>query len=194
MFRRRIFRKRPRRRIMSSITHIPSSMGNGVAANTAMVFLAANAGALNITGTAATTAAYSLSNREQENTVGGIIDTITFDISFNNAMSASVIEYAVFKIERASAVPALGTGLPTSASILASGLQQALRIIQPGRVVKFGTLSIAPEQPATRHVVANFKKYRMNRIRQGDWYGIIIFNGSANSATISVQARYKEKR
>ena len=109
-------------------------MNNTVATAIAQPFYAANAGAYTTTGTALTTVATGVSNREQENTIGSRIDYIRFDILLEPGTGVSGnLEYAVFKAERQSAVPALGTGLPTSAEVTTLGLQAAMRQYQPDR-------------------------------------------------------------
>lgn len=173
--------------------HLPSSIGNSVATSTAMVFIAGNAGAYATTGTALTTVATGLSNREQENTVGSIINSIIYDISLQPGTGAGgVIEYAIFKLERQSAVPTVGGTLPASATINTSGLQSAFRTLFPGRVLKFGMIPITEGTTAVKSIKGAYGKFKMAKIRTGDFYGIMFFNRTAQSVVISVQARYNE--
>ncbi len=175
--------------------HKPSSMGNSVATSIAAVFIAANAGAFANTGTGLTTARESLSNREQENTIGSKINSIIFDLTFQPGTGAGgAIEYAIFKAERMSAVPSLGAGLPTSATINTSGLQAAMAVEQPGRVIKYGQVPISEGTTAVRSLKGAFAKFKLSTIRTGDYYGIIVFNRTAMSVVTSFQARYREQK
>lgn len=171
--------------------HVPSSMGNVIASNITSVFIAANAGAYLTTASPVTTVATITSNREQENTIGNEITRINYNITMRPSAS-SAISICVLKVERAAAVPVLGTGLPTQARIVAVGLQTACREAQPGRVIHYSKLAAAPEQPVIKTIVAKFGKFKMSKIRTGDFYVLMVHNDSAGTLTTDFEARYKE--
>lgn len=170
--------------------HLVSVINQVVTTNTSLTVVLANAGAFLLTGTAATTVATGLSNKEQENTVGNRINTIIINCAFRQAVSAAIVSYTIMKIERANVVPAPGAGLPADAAVLTNGMQQQDRLFQPGRIIKYGTVAIAPEQPVSISLKADFAKYKMGKIRQGDFYLIRFFNRSGDTLIIDVEARY----
>ncbi len=191
MFRRRMSRK-PRKQY-KKIMHLPSTIGNAVVSVTQLNFIAANAGAFVTTATVLTAARESISNREQENTIGSKIFRIVYDIIIQPATGVGgALEYAVYKIERAAAIPVPGAGLPTDANILTLGLQAAFRQIQPGRIIKYGAIPFTNETTNVRTIVGNYSKYKLQGLRTGDFYGILLFNRSAQAPVISVQSRYNE--
>ena len=174
-----------------SIMHLPSQIGASPGTGAQDLFIFANAGAYVLAGTALTTAATSLSNREQENTIGSKIGTTTIDLSITTNL-ATQFEIAVMKIERERVVPVPNDALPTNAEILTLGLQAAARQRQPGRVVHFSVLSIAAEQPRTKRIRINWRKYKMGTIRTGDFYLIIVFNRQGGASDVDYHVRYKE--
>lgn len=193
-----MYRRRRRQRFAKarrpSVQHITSTMNNSVLTVTSLTHFFANAGAYQLTGTAATTARESLSNREQENTIGSLVGSTTIDVSIRTITSPGTIEYVVFKRERQSSVPVAGTGLPADATVTASGLQSAYRTEMPGRVVHFGQIGVAENQPRVFKIKIPWSKFKMQTMRQGDWYGITIFNRNTTTCQIDVQTRYKEYR
>lgn len=194
MFRRRFRgRRRSGRRKQNQITHIPSSMSNTLVSNTALVFHAAIPANYGTIGSPLTGDTFENADRERQNVVGSKIDSISFNISARLPQAAGVIEWGILKIERANEVPDTnGNLLPSDADIVASGLQSALRRYQPGRVLKFGTFAVAPEQPRTISVGVSFAKFKMSTIRTGDYYSLVVFNrGIAASLVIDIQSRYK---
>jgi len=174
--------------------HLPSSIGNAMTALGSVTFFAVTAGAFVTTAAVLTTARDSLSNREQESSIGSKIFGITFDIIIQPAASlvGGALEYVIFKIERAFVVPVSGVGLPTDANILTLGLQAAFRQIQPGRVIKYGAIPYTEQTTAVRSIRGSYGKFKLATLRTGDFYGIMLFNRAANTPIVSIQARYKE--
>ncbi len=173
-------------------------MGNNVAGGTSLTFFAANAGAYATTNSALTAARESVSNREQECTIGSKIFGVTFDITIQpdttGTAAGGAIEYVVFKIERSPVVPsdAINEGLPNDTDVGTLGLQAAFRRLQPGRVIKFGNIPFTEQITAVRTIHGSYGKFKMSTIRTGDWYGIMMHVRAANGPLISIQARYKE--
>lgn len=192
MFRRRHrFRSRRNRGTVNSVTHVPSSMNNIIQPADTLVFFASVPANYPVTGTPVTNDTFEQADRANLTPIGARITRITFDVSIQDITDQGTIEWAIFKIERAPTVPALGNQLPLSAEISVQGLQQAMRQYQPGRVIKFGQLSVASEQPRSFRAIGRFGRFRMQANRTGDYYGIIIFNKTGGTPIISVQARYK---
>jgi len=115
------------------------------------------------------------------------------DIGVRDQEANGMIEIIVWKRERQGNVPVPGTGLPPTATVLTSGMQMAFRSEMPGRVYKYIKRAIAPEQPANIHIDQKWYKFKVSTIRQGDFYGVSIFNRNTTSAVIiDIETRYKE--
>lgn len=167
-------------------------MGQSPISGTQTTHIFANAGAYSTTGIATTTVATALSNREQENTIGSDIGNTTIDLTFRGASASGSYQIAVWKRERQNSVPVAGTGLPSNANIISFGLQSAMRTEMPGRVLYFDTIGVATGQPRSKKILINWKKFRLGKMRQGDFYGITIFNNGTTDGDIDIQTRYKE--
>ncbi len=167
-------------------------MGGGPTAGAQLIMIIANAGAFTLTGTALTTARESLSNKEQENTIGSSIGRTTISIGCSDASTSGIVSVGVLKVERADSVPAANNFLPTNTEVGNEGLQGALRREQPGRVIFFDQYAIAADQPRVIHIKIDWKKYNMATIRQGDFYIIDVFNQGITGLTTDTQTRYKE--
>lgn len=192
MFRRSRRRSRPRRRIRNSIQHVTAVMGQSPTSGTSVTHFIGNAGTYQLTGTDVQTATATLSNREQEYTIGSHLGTSTINITFRGASASGSYQIVVFKRERQAAVPINGTGLPALARIIAVGMQMAFREEMPGRVLHFQTVGIALNQPRALVLKIPWAKYKLSKMRSGDWYGISIFNQGTTDGEFDIQTRTKE--
>ncbi len=171
--------------------HIPSSMNQTFSAGISVVNIAV-APDLNAGGSIIQT--ITDSNRDRLNSVGSRVDSINFNITTRDHVDSGIIEFVVAKLERQHDVPtATVEPLPTNADILSTGLQQAMRLNNPGRVLKFGTFAYTPELAMSRNISVNFAKYKLSSVRSGDYFLIILYNRTdTNPITLDVQMRYKE--
>ncbi len=177
----------------TAIQHYHCTLANSVAASTLLNLNCANAGSYSIVGTDEDTVRTALSNKQQEVTIGSTLGRTTFDISIRNPANSGMIEYAVYKIERSTAVPAVGAlNLPSSADVNTGGLQCEMRNHNPGRILEFGLIPYTVETTRMKKLVINWKKFRLATMRQGDFYGIVLFNRGPNTITIDVYCRFKE--
>ena len=187
--RRRRFASKPR---LNSVTHVPSTMNNVVMGDTSIIFYFAVPANYAVIGTAVTADTFENADRSQAVQVGAKIGRVTIDFDIRSLTADGTIEYAVFKVERANVVPDTdGVLLPTNASIIIAGLQQTMRQFQPGRILNFGLMGVAAEQPRAKKVVVDFSKYRLGTMRTGDYYGIIVHSKNTASVVVDFQARYK---
>ncbi len=190
-----MFRRHRRRsmskRYASSVTHIPSSMSQTVMANQSAVFFASITANYATTGQILTSDTFENADRQQQSPIGADINGIVFNLGFRNATASSVIECAFFKIERANVVPvADNVLLPDNTTINNQGLQSAFRQYQPARLLKYVKVAVAAEQPRTLSVRIPYKKFRMAKVRTGDYYGVMVFNRGGELG-IDFEARYK---
>jgi len=191
-YRRRMFRRRGgRQRLTNSVTHVPSSMNGVLQPSTSSTVIAAQAGNFNTTGDALSGDTFENADRLTTVQIGAKIFNIIYNLGIRDLTGDGIIEWAILKIERSPVVPTQGSGLPTNAEITTIGLQAAVRQYQPGRVLKFGTIAVAAEQPRTISLKGNYSKFRFTTMRTGDFYCIMIFNRSETAITLDTQMRFK---
>ena len=180
------------RRGMTPVMHKPASMGNSVASGTNSVFFAAiPVTAFPTTGSALTGDTFEDADRDQKCALGTKVPYVKIDVTLRDQAFSGVIEYAAFKVERATAVPVVGGPiLPTAADITANGLQHSMGKYQPGRVLKFGTRVFTADTPAKIACGVNLRRFRKETIRTGDYIGIIVHNRSGASITLDYHCRY----
>ncbi len=176
----------------TGIQHMTAIIGQAPAVNASTTHIIANAGAYATTGVGSTVARSSLSNREQENQIGSLIGKATIDIGFREVTASGIAEIVVWKRERQPSVPVPGTGLPADATMTSLGTQSAFRSEMPGRVLHFSLVALTAETTRTKKIIMNWNKFKLAKIRQGDFYGITIFNRSATGLAFDMQTRYKE--
>lgn len=132
-------------------------------------------------------------DRAQDVGVGNDIFKIHWDIGVRNITDDGILEYLVFKAQRQSATPVKGTfPIASDAEVTSTGLQGSYRDNMPGWVVKFGKIAFAQAQPRTIKIDVNFGKFRMSKIRDGDFYGLVFFNRSPATVFLDWEARYYE--
>jgi len=171
--------------------HLPSSMNNTVGANQSVVLYACITANYNVIGTALSADTFENADRLQNTQLGANVDSIIYSVAGRDITGNGILEYAIFKIERADEVPdTTNQKLPTDIQITTQGLQQAIRQFQPGRITKYGQRAFAAEQPVAWSVKGAYKKFNFSKVRAGDYYGILVFNRSSATVTIDLQARY----
>ncbi len=174
--------------------HLPNQMNKVILGNDNLIIFAAVASSYATTGVSLTSDTFEDADRDQRCPLGADIPSIIYDITVRDSETPTAVEYAIFKIERAHAVPADDDVLlPTSTSISTSGIQAAVRRFQPGRVIKMGVFAVAKEQPMHRSIKGNYQRFKMMKLRTGDFYGIQIFNRGLGQVTVDVQMRYLAK-
>ncbi len=174
--------------------HLGGEMNQVLSGNTATTVFAAQSSTYNVTGTSLTEDTFENSDRKDRVALGSDIPSIIFNITARDSSTPTALEYAIFKIERAHEVPLNdNTLLPDTVTCQTLGLQAAIRQYQPGRVLKFGIVAIATEQPRTFSVKGNYGKFKMAKMRTGDWYGIMFFNRGLGDITLDVHTRFLAK-
>ncbi len=173
--------------------HVPATMEDTITADSALIIYA-QVPSLMAGGSAS--ANIEASDRDRTVNVGNsIIGNIIFNFSTRNVAGSGTFDFIIFRVERSFITPVLGTDpIPSVAEILSQGSQQAFRMNMPGRVLHFSTRSFTTEVPIAHTMKVNPAKYRMAKVRPGDFIGCCIFNRSAITATVSMQMRYKESQ
>lgn len=170
--------------------HIPSSIGNTLAANTLGLVLCVTPST--VAGSGATVATEQ-GNKSTTVATGSKVNQVITDIAFSNASGVGYIELCAFKAERLFAAPAVGTNpIPTTTEALTQGLQQIARLNMPGWIFKYLQRPLSAETPTHFKLPVSLGKFKKSKWRIGDYYGIMIFNRSTASITYDMQCRFKE--
>ena len=169
--------------------HVPSTIGTNLAANTGAIIIAITP-SLNAGGSATTNIAAE--DRDRTVDVGNNVDTIIFNIGIRTPTVSGNLMYAVMKQERQQAVPVIGTPpVPSDAGVNGVGLQQAVRMEAPGRCYKYGIVPYTAETSRAFSLKMNLRKFRIGKIRPGDYVYLHLFNKGTGTCTVDVEMRYK---
>ncbi len=183
----RTFRRR--KLLKNPIQHSPSLIGNAPSTNTGLLHVLAHAQGL---------AGGSMSaNRTDEDRLtevgnGRRINSMIVSIGFVPATATQgYYELGFIKYERSTSVPALGTDpVPSSANIATVGLQQEVRSLTPGYMIKYMQVPVTAEISKTLSIKLNWNKYRKGMVRDGDYFTVLIFNRTNGAGTYDIQTRF----
>ncbi len=183
--RKRIFRPKG-----NAVIHVPSSMAGTLGTQAAVVIVLVSPSIF-----AGGSASSNIEAQDKDRTVnvGHHVGRLNIDMIIRNTTSDGVIEFAVFKVERDDATPALGTHpIPSSATIASQGMQQATRLDNPGKVFHFSSRAFSIENTITHKIIVSPAKYKLSKLKAGDHWILMLFNRSAATITFDFQGRYKE--
>ncbi len=187
---RRSFRRRSRRKTGNSVIHIPAVMDASLAADTSLVIVLASPSLF-----AGQSASSNIEAQDKDRTVnlGHHVGAFTIDLTLRGAGSSGVMEYCVYKVERAASTPALGTHpVPSTAEVNAAGLQQECRLQNPGKVFHFSKGAYALDQAMTHKIRVSPAKFRLSKMKAGDHWILQLFNRGSQAITHDFECRYKE--
>ncbi len=172
------------------IQHTLAFMGNTPGNNTAVVHVLAKAGIL---AGGAMDSDRSDEDRLEEVANGRHVGNMTINLDFTVAAATTgYYEYALIKYEKQLTVPALGVNqVPSSTEINTQGLQQAVRQHAPGWVIKYGTIPLSGGSNKSAIILAKWAKFNKSKVRDGDFWILIVFNRSDANGSYDVQVRYK---
>ncbi len=118
---------------------------------------------------------------------------VNIDIGIRLTLSDGLLEFAVFKVERADSTPSIGTHpVPSAAEINSQGMQQAVRMANPGKTYHFSQRTYSIENTVTHKIIVSPAKFRASKWKAGDHLMLMIFNRGPSTLTYDMQARYKE--
>ncbi len=125
--------------------------------------------------------------------VGHHMGVATIDFGCRITTADGTLEFGVTHVERSHSTPALSTPpLPTGAEIETQGLQQALRMSNPGRVVHFSQRAYSADNTITHKIVFKPSKFKSSKVKAGDYWMLIVHNRGSATITYDFQCRYKE--
>ncbi len=185
------YRKRIKRRGTGNVViHVPSTIGGTIAAG-AEAELVIQSPSINAGGSASSN--IEAQDKDRTVNVGHHMGMANISIAIRITMAQGILEFGVVHVERSDAVPALATHpLPTGAEINTQGLQQALRLASPGRVVHFSTRAYTAEHNLVHNIVFRPSKFKSSKVKAGDYWMLIIHNRGTTTVTYDFQCRYKE--
>ncbi len=174
--------------------HVPSSMSNVVATNSAAIFYPCVTANFPVTGTALTADTFESADRAQTTQIGADVNAIVFQTTFRSVSANMVVEMAYFKVERAHVVPTNDDVLlPSDATIAVEGLQAAFRKFQPGRLLRYEKIPVSADNSRSISRLISYKKFRMAKVRTGDYYGLMVYVRGSASVVVDFEARYNAK-
>ncbi len=119
--------------------------------------------------------------------------TMTLDLNIRNTGGNGIVEFCVFKVERHDTTPTLGNHpIPSTAEVLAQGMQQACRMANPGKVFHFSSRTYTVEVAITHKIRVSPAKFRLSKVKAGDHWCLQLFNRGGVAVVFDFQARYKE--
>ncbi len=185
---RRRFKKR--RILGNSVIHVPATMASTIASNTGLLIVIESPSIF-----AAGSASSNIEAQDKDRTVnvGHHIGRLILDTSIRGTVTDGVLECCILKVERAESTPALGTHpIPSTAEILAQGMQQACRLANPGKVFHYSKVTYSIEAPKSHHMTVSPAKFKLSKVKAGDHWVLIVFNRATQSMIFDFEARYKE--
>ncbi len=186
---RRSFR-RPRRKMGNSVIHVPSTMAGTIGTNVGVAIVITSPSIF-----AAGSASSNIEAQDKDRTVnvGHHVGTFNLDLTIRTTINNGVIEFCVFKVERVDTTPVIGTHpVPSNAEMLSQGVQQAVRLANPGKTFHFSQRAYTIEQPISHKIKVSPAKFKLSKVKAGDHWMLILFNRGAQQITFDYQARYKE--
>ncbi len=182
--------RKPRRKMGNSVIHVPSTMAAAPGVNIALVFVIVSP---SIFAGGSASANIEAQDKDRTVNVGHHVGRFTIDTSVRTTTADGVVEYCVFKVERASTTPVLGTfPVPSSAQILTEGMQQACRLRNPGKVFHYSKVTYSIENPRSHRVIVSPAKFKLSKLKAGDHWILMVFNRGAAAVNFDFEARYKE--
>ena len=184
---------RKRRRFLgtgNTVMHVPSTMAGVIAGNAETLFVLVSPSIL--AGGSATT---NIEAQDKDRTVnvGHHVGTFNIDTTIRGSSGNGVVEYCVFKAERQTVVPLIGVDpIPSGADITAQGLQQACRLMLPGKVFHFSKTTYTLELNKTHRVKVSPAKFKLSKLKAGDHWLMLVHNRGGTAITFDFEARYKE--
>jgi len=183
-------RMKPRRKMGNSVIHVPSTMGGTIPGNTMAVVVVESPSIF-----AGGSASSNIEAQDKDRTVnvGHHIGTLNINWSIRDTIGDGVMEFGVIKVERDDSTPVLGTHpIPSNATVGTQGLQQALRLDNPGKTFHFSTRAYTIQHTLTHKIIVSPAKYKLSKVKAGDHWMAFAFNRGAAVVTYDFQARYKE--
>ncbi len=165
-------------------------MGGTLAANTSVVTILTSPSIF-----AAGSASSNIEAQDKDRTVnvGHHVGMFTIDFSVRNTTVDGIVEFCIYKVERASTTPVLGTHpVPSTADINTQGMQQACRMANPGKVFHYSKRAYTPEISYVHRIKMSPAKFKLSKLKAGDHWVLQTFNRGTALVNTDFECRYKE--
>ncbi len=183
-------RSRPRRKLGNSVIHVPSTMSQTLASKIATAIVIESP---SIFAGGSASANIEAQDKDRTANVGHHLGTLNLAWSTRITTGDGIMEFAVIKVERASTTPVLGTHpIPSSTEIDTEGMQQAVRLANPGKTFHYSARSYTAEHTFVHNIRVSPAKYKLSKVKAGDHWILMAFNRGGTTVTFDFQARYKE--
>ncbi len=183
--------RRPRRKMGNSVIHVPSTIDGSTNLNSTSLFVIVSPSIF-----AGGSASSNIEAQDKDRTanVGHHIGRLNIEVTTRDITNDGIIEYCVFKVERADSTPSLGSHpVPSTAEILSQGMQQACRLANPGKVFHSSKRAYTPEVNVVHRITVSPAKFKLSKMKAGDHWILLVFNrASVGNVTTDFEARYKE--
>ncbi len=180
-----------RRRITGNVViHVPSTMAGTMVTNAAALIVIESPSIF-----AGGSASDNIEAQDKDRTVnvGHHIGRLNLDLNIRTTVADGIVEFAVYKVERAASTPSPGAHpVPSAATILSQGIQQAVRLDNPGKTFHFSNRAYTAEHNLTHKIIVSPAKYKLSKVKAGDHWLLQMFNRGSGTVTYDVQMRYKE--
>ncbi len=187
-----VFRRR--RRVSSPrgnvVIHVPSTIGGTVAAGGATLVVIVSPSIF-----AGGSASSNIEAQDKDRTVnvGHKVGTFFLDLAIRVTTADGAIEFCVAKDERSEATPVLSTfPMPSPAEISTQGMQQVMRLNNPGKVFHFSTRAYSADNTFTHRIRITPAKFKLAKIKAGDHWVLLMFNRGSAIVTFDYHGRFKE--
>ncbi len=174
----------------NSVIHVPSTMDGTLAVGGETLFIIVSPSIF-----AAGSASTNIEAQDKDRTVnvGHHLGTLNLDFSLRSPTQNGVIEFCVFKVERADTTPMIGVHpVPTGAQVASQGMQQACRLANPGKVFHYSKRVYTVESNIVHKIRVSPAKFRLSKLKAGDHWCVYVHNRGSGGLTIDFEARYKE--
>lgn len=190
-FGRRPSRRFTKRQSRPRVQHSPASMAQSLNADLGLLVVLGKANEM--AGTALATDR-DAGDRQQDlqtgNIMGNTTVTITGDATTTSHGHLGVVFY---RLPRSFTVPVIGTDpIPSDADCVSGGMQASYRKNLPGYIIKYLMFPYSAETPFTRIISLNWAKFRMAKIRDGDFFVMNLHNFGTGQINFNWEARYYE--
>lgn len=185
-------RSRPRRpkHTGNTVIHVPSTIGGTLAGNTSVVIIISSPSIL-----AGGSASDNIEAQDKDRTVnvGHHIGRLNLSVNVRGTTATGILECCVYKVERSSITPVLGTfPVPSTAEILSQGIQQVCRLENPGKVFHTSKRAYSSTQTLVHNMVVSPAKYKLSKYKAGDHWILQLFNRGLTTINFDYEGRYKE--
>ncbi len=184
-------RRRKKRRITGNVViHVPSTMAGTITTGQETLFIIVSPSIF-----AAGSASDNIEAQDKDRTVnvGHHIGRLTIDTSIRTTTADGVVEFCVFKVERAAATPVKATHpISSGAEVAAQGMQQVCRLANPGKVFHYSKVVYSAEHPMQHKIIVSLAKFKLSKIKAGDHWCLYVHNRGTATITFDFEARYKE--